>query len=80
MNDAVKIGDYVYLRKGRLDFDLSKKYKVACIRTDDIIIEYPKGWSPSMDDIAFLGLIPGNKYWYTSKYLVCKQELIINNE
>ena len=80
MNNTVKVGDYVYL-KNDSDFDFSKKYKVACIRINDIIVEYPTGWSPSMMDIDFNNLKPDKTYWYASKYIVCSHGLlIINNE
>ena len=75
MNDKVKIGDYVYILN-----DFSIKYKVAYIyNTNRIIIEYPRGWRPSLLNTIDMGLRMDKRYWEIYDWIVCNN-LVLDNE
>ena len=78
MNDKVKIGDYVYITRNN-GFDYFKKYKVAYVEKNRIIVESDNGWVPISSDLK-LGLQANKRYWYSIKWLICSHGMILDNE
>jgi hypothetical protein len=73
-NEKVKVGDWVYFKELRFEYDSKCKYKVIVATDDDVIVEvknneidkqYIKGWlTNGRSEQKRYGLPNGIRCWY----------------